>query len=57
MYVFWDEIFYFGEVFVIGILLNGCVMENYCWLKFGDIIEFKIERIGSLINCIELECS
>ncbi|MGB3623338.1 MAG: fumarylacetoacetate hydrolase family protein, partial [Ketobacter sp.] len=52
-----DETLHPGEVFATGTLPNGCAMENHCWLKPGDTIELKIERIGSLINRIELERS
>ena len=47
-----DEQLHPGEVFATGTLPNGCAMENDHWLKPGDEIELKIERVGSLSHII-----
>ncbi len=41
-----------GEVFGLGTMPGGCGMENDHWLSRGDVIEMRIERIGSLTNTI-----
>ena len=41
-----------GEFMATGTLPGGCGMENGRWLKPGDVLELKIEGVGSLINPI-----
>jgi 2-keto-4-pentenoate hydratase/2-oxohepta-3-ene-1,7-dioic acid hydratase in catechol pathway len=47
-----DEQLYPGEFFGTGTLPGGSGMENGIWLKRGDTIELRIERIGTLTNTI-----
>jgi 2-keto-4-pentenoate hydratase/2-oxohepta-3-ene-1,7-dioic acid hydratase in catechol pathway len=47
-----EEQLYPGEFIATGTLPGGSGMENGHWLKRGDTIELRIERIGTLTNPI-----
>ena len=43
-----DEQLYPGELFGTGTLPGGCGMENGHWLKSGDLLQLRIDRIGEI---------
>ncbi|MFZ2634285.1 MAG: fumarylacetoacetate hydrolase family protein [Desulfosalsimonadaceae bacterium] len=47
-----DEQIFPGEFVGTGTLPGGCAMENGRWVKPGDVLELKINGIGSLTNPI-----
>jgi 2-keto-4-pentenoate hydratase/2-oxohepta-3-ene-1,7-dioic acid hydratase in catechol pathway len=47
-----EEQIFPGEFVATGTLPGGCAMENGRWVKPGDVLELRIEGVGSLINPI-----
>jgi 2-keto-4-pentenoate hydratase/2-oxohepta-3-ene-1,7-dioic acid hydratase in catechol pathway len=43
-----DELLHPGELFGTGTLPGGCGMENGHWLKPGDLLQLRIDRIGEI---------
>jgi 2-keto-4-pentenoate hydratase/2-oxohepta-3-ene-1,7-dioic acid hydratase in catechol pathway len=43
-----DEQLYPGELFGTGTLPGGSGMENGHWLKPGDLLQLRIDRIGDI---------
>jgi 2-keto-4-pentenoate hydratase/2-oxohepta-3-ene-1,7-dioic acid hydratase in catechol pathway len=47
-----EEQIFPGEFVATGTLPGGCAMENGRWVKPGDVLELRIEGVGSLTNPI-----